>query len=131
MFFKVIYHKMQAFLKSLRSESVGRKAFLLVWLMLIVCSLVHSVYNDFYYLNYREWGISEWLINYQGGFVRRGLLGQVLFLLYQLHPFNLRFALLTISVLTSFLFLILIVRIFIRRGWSMAILLLGCCFFAH
>ena len=129
MFFKVIYHKMQAFLKSLRSESVGRKIFLLVWLMLIVCSLVHSVYNDFYYLNYCEWGISEWLINYQGGFVRRGLFGQGLFLLYQLHPFNLRFALLTISVLTSFLFLILIVRIFIRRGWSMAILPLGCCFF--
>lgn len=46
---------MQAFLKSLRSVSVGRKIFLLVWLMLIVCSLVHSVYNDFYYLNYREW----------------------------------------------------------------------------
>ncbi|MDY6271459.1 MAG: hypothetical protein SPL43_08755 [Prevotella sp.] len=76
-------------------------------------------------------GISEWLINYHGGFVRRGLLGQGLFLLYQLHPFNLRFALLTISVLTSFLFLILIVRIFIRRGWIMAILPLGCCFFAH
>lgn len=120
---------MRGLFKQLKPESVGRKIFLLVWVMLIVCSLVHSVYNDFYYLNYREWGISEWLINYQGGFVRRGLLGQGLFLLYQLHPFNLRFALLTISVLTSFLFLILIVRIFIRRGWSMAILPLGCCFF--
>ncbi|MDY4626709.1 MAG: hypothetical protein SO442_08905 [Prevotella sp.] len=122
---------MTGLFKQLKPESVGRKIFLLVWVMLIVCSLVHSVYNDFYYLNYREWSISEWLINYQGGFVRRGLLGQVLFLLYQLHPFNLRFALLTISVLMSFLFLILIVRIFIRRGWSMAILPLGCCFFAH
>lgn len=66
---------MRGLFKQLKPESVGRKIFLLVWVMLIVCSLVHSVYNDFYYLNYREWGISEWLINYQGGFVRRGLLG--------------------------------------------------------
>ncbi|MDY6271460.1 MAG: hypothetical protein SPL43_08760 [Prevotella sp.] len=46
---------MRGLFKQLKPESVGRKIFLLVWLMLIVCSLVHSVYNDFYYLNYREW----------------------------------------------------------------------------
>lgn len=120
---------MQEFIKQLKTKSVGRKTFLLVWVMLIICSLVHSVYNDFYYLNYREWGISDWLINYQGGFVRRGLLGEVLFMLYQLHPFNLRFALLAISIITSVLFLIIVVRIFIKHSWSIAILPMGCCFF--
>ena len=28
-----------------------------------------------------SWTIGEWLINYQGGFVRRGLLGEVIFLI--------------------------------------------------
>lgn len=33
---------------------------------------------------YGNWGMSEWLINYQGGFVRRGLPGEVLFQLERL-----------------------------------------------
>ena len=41
---------MRGLFKQLKPESVGRKIFLLVWVMLIVCSLVHSVYNDFYLL---------------------------------------------------------------------------------
>lgn len=32
-----------------------------------------------YYGGYNDHGLSEWLINYQGGFVRRGLPGEILF----------------------------------------------------
>ena len=31
------------------------------------------------YNNLVEWTISEWLINYQGGFTRRGLIGEIVF----------------------------------------------------
>ncbi len=39
--------------------------------------------GDFSQIRFGVWPISEWLINYQGGFVRRGLIGEVL---YQLFP---------------------------------------------
>ena len=31
------------------------------------------------YDNKVEWTISEWLINYQGGFTRRGFIGEIIF----------------------------------------------------
>ena len=39
--------------------------------------------GDYDQIRFGVWPMSEWLINYQGGFVRRGLLGEVLF---QLRP---------------------------------------------
>lgn len=39
--------------------------------------------GDFDQIRFGVWPMSEWLINYQGGFVRRGLIGEVLF---QLNP---------------------------------------------
>ena len=39
--------------------------------------------DDFQQIIFGRWPISEWLINYEGGFVRRGLIGQIL---YQLFP---------------------------------------------
>ncbi len=35
-----------------------------------------------------EWILGEWLINYQGGFIRRGLLGEILFQLSHLLSIN-------------------------------------------
>ena len=49
-------------------------------LRFIFCSYYFSQQFN-YYLN-MKWNrltISEWLINYQGGFVRRGLLGELFF----------------------------------------------------
>ena len=31
------------------------------------------------YLEHNSWKIGDWLINYQGGFVRRGLLGELIY----------------------------------------------------
>ncbi len=38
--------------------------------------------GDFSVPRFNEWPISEWLINYQAGFIRRGLLGEVLLRIY-------------------------------------------------
>ena len=47
--------------------------------------------------------MTEWVINYQGGFVRRGLLGEVVFQISNLFNLNLRFSFL---IFQSFLYLI-------------------------
>ena len=56
--------------------------------------------------------MSEWVINYQGGFVRRGLIGELIYQISIFLDLNLRFCFL---VLQSFLYLVyyfLIYRLF-------------------
>lgn len=38
--------------------------------------------------NYSSWYVSEWLVNYEGGFVRRGLMGELLYMASQITPPN-------------------------------------------
>lgn len=55
-----------------------------------------------------DWTTSEWMINYQGGFVRRGLIGEILFNLHKISNIPIRYLVfyLEIFVLIVFLFLI-------------------------
>lgn len=79
-------------------------------------------------LTYTEWGVSEWMINYAGGFVRRGLSGQVLWSLYNIHPFNLLMGIRMIIFLSSILILILVIRVFWKEKLSLLLLPIGCFF---
>ncbi len=47
---------------------------------LLVVALIFQI-SKFYtfYLEYSDWQYADWLINYQGGFIRRGLIGELLF----------------------------------------------------
>jgi hypothetical protein len=38
--------------------------------------------GNFQEIRFGRWPLSEWLINYEGGFVRRGLIGQIIFQLF-------------------------------------------------
>ena len=48
-------------------------------ILIIVGSLLNTVSNKTYQND--SWTIGEWLINYQGGFVRRGFLGEIIYFL--------------------------------------------------
>ena len=47
---------------------------------LLIVTLVFQI-SKFYtfYLEYSDWQYADWLINYQGGFIRRGFIGELLF----------------------------------------------------
>ncbi|WP_440672625.1 hypothetical protein [Candidatus Pelagibacter sp. HIMB1715] len=60
------------------------------------------------YNNPVEWTISEWLINYQGGFTRRGLIGELVYQLHKIFPFTLREIILGLQILTYFIYYILV-----------------------
>jgi len=64
----------------------------------------HNVGNDS--------SISEYLINYQGGFVRRGLIGEILFVIGKNFHFNLRFLIFLFQSSIYLIFLILIYNLF-------------------
>lgn len=77
---------------------------------------------------YEMFDYSEMMINYEGGFVRRGLMGQVLLSLYNVVPYNF-FALIKIfNIIVSLCYLWLMVHIFRKEGWSPMVLCLGCGF---
>ena len=46
---------------------------------IVVGSFLNMLSNKTY--QYDSWTIGEWLINYQGGFVRRGLSGETIYFL--------------------------------------------------
>ena len=56
--------------------------------------------------------ISEWLINYQGGFTKRGLIGEICFRIAKYFDLSLRFVIFLFQSLIYSIFLILIYRFF-------------------
>ena len=62
------------------------------------------------YNNYTEWTISEWLINYQGGFTRRGLLGEIIFQISKLGSHSIREIILISQIITYLLYFYLIYK---------------------
>lgn len=75
--------------------------------------------------SYQSWEISEWLINYQGGFVRRGIIGQLLWTLEQWFPFDVRVAITVLCIISTLIILYVIVRIFMKQGWALLIIPTG------
>ena len=47
---------------------------------LLIAAFIFQI-SKFYsfYLEYSDWQYADWLINYQGGFIRRGFIGELLF----------------------------------------------------
>ena len=76
-------------------------------------------------IDYCTFDISDWLINYEGGFIRRGILGQILWNLEQLHLYDVRIAITIICFATSIVIIILAYRIFKEEGWSILIIPTG------
>lgn len=50
---------------------------LFIIILLVSISQLLKFYS--FYTEYSQWQYSDWLINYQGGFIRRGLIGEFLF----------------------------------------------------
>ena len=76
-------------------------------------------------LSYQSWEISDWLINYEGGFVRRGLVGQLLWLLEKVHLYDVRIAIAVICAVSSVVVLGILLRLFKEEGWAVLILPTG------
>ena len=80
----------------------------LITLFLFVVFFLFQKYN-----NSVEWTISEWLINYQGGFTRRGLLGEIVFQFSKIFSITVREMIFTFQVVTYIIFYSLLYK-FIR-----------------
>ncbi len=88
---------------------------------------IRLVVHFFTSFSYESWNITEWLINYQGGFVRRGLTGEILF--YCANNFNINIQ--WVIKISCFIFFAIVsvffTKTFVKKGYSLYILPL--CFF--
>ena len=103
---------------------------LFAWLVFLlfsvpVCLNILKEMMSLKHLSYQSWEISDWLINYESGFVRRGLMGELLWLAEQVHPFDVRFAIAAICAVSSLVVLGILIRIFKKEGWAVLVLPTG------
>jgi len=78
-------------------------------------SLIHGYSKD-------SWQISEFLINYRGGFVRRGLLGEIILNLYENFGLNPYFTILILCISAYLGLIIFFVKSFIKNGYTLFVL---------
>lgn len=90
---------------------------LTIYFIAIICFV--AIYSFVYIPDYETYEISDWMINYEGGFVRRGLIGQCLLWANHIHSFDIRYAIVLIEALFYVLFLYLIFKIFNKYKWSL------------
>ena len=85
------------------------KKFFISFLVVAFIFQVSKFYS--YYNEYSDWQYADWIINYQGGFVRRGFIGELLF---KVHTFSL--INLDILVLCFVIFLYIILTIVLIKS---------------
>lgn len=92
------------------------------YIIFTICIAYQFVNTALFHSKKEYWGITEWLINYQGGFVRRGLRGELVYRVYKL--FNIDpYTFITIITVAVFLILIyLLVAGFIKKGFPILLL---------
>jgi hypothetical protein len=67
---------------------------------IVIFSFLFQVIKFYtFYQEYSAWQYADWIINYQGGFVRRGLIGEILFTIHRV--FSIRLDLVTLLFVTS------------------------------
>ena len=83
-------------------------------------TIIAHLLNENVRLKTNTWQITELLINYQGGFVRRGIVGEFF---YWLSPYiDTQMAIYVFCITCSILFFYLIFRDTIRKGYSILLL---------
>ncbi len=82
--------------------------FFKIYIIAIFSSSILILYHKF--LHPTDWTTSEWLINYHGGFVRRGLVGELLLLINQFLNLNPRYLVYIFEVILLAFYYYLIIK---------------------
>ena len=99
--------------------------FLTVYMWLIVIGrMAGTLLNLPVTSYYKDFNVSDWLINYQGGFVRRGLVGESLLWLFETTQFPPKLCVALILVVSMTVFLVVMYEVCKRMNYSMLPVLL-------
>jgi len=111
----------------LSAKSLKQKFVVGAFLLFLLALVARFIRQLVMHYGLGSWGVSEFLINYQGGFVRRGLMGELLFSFAKFSDINIEVVVKVICCIFYFLLCYFFVRSFLRKGYPLYILPL--CFF--
>ena len=111
----------------MKTTTLRFKIFNTLFILFILSIASVFVMDLFTSWSYTSWQISEFLINYQGGFVRRGLTGEILFILAKHTNLDVVWIIKLLSVVCCVFVCGFFIRSFLKKGYSLYILPL--CFF--
>lgn len=94
-------------------------AFYFLFILVLIYRLLESVWNGY---EKESWHISELLINYRGGFVRRGLLGEVLLYLVKIVDLNPYYLIIGLCLAAYLLLIYFFTNAFVKKGYPVFIL---------
>lgn len=92
------------------------------YILFLIALFLKLIVEIFQTYSYESWEGSEWLINYQGGYVRRGLIGEILFFFAKYFNINIAWALKIFALICLFSVAVFFVRSFLKQGYSLYIL---------
>lgn len=109
-------------LKGLLSDRFYNVVFLSVAVILTL-QMCYDVYGEI--ANY-EWGcLTDFLFNYAGGFIRRGLTGEIIFFITDLTGIPSLVVCYTIAIIAYIIVAVCTIRMFKKRGYSIKVLIMG------
>lgn len=119
-----ILKKTQTFFDKNNIKQTLLNAAFILFLLSLLYRFTKEIFSTY---SYESWQISEYLINYQGGFVRRGLTGEILFFFAKNFNINIEWTIKIFCLICFVAVCIFFVRAFLKKGYSLYILPL--CFF--
>ena len=121
---KYVKHKFQTlFDKDNPKQTLLNTAYML-FLLSLLCRFTMQLFETY---GYESFSIPEFLINYQGGFVRRGLMGEILFFFTKHFNINVEWTIKIVCLICFVAVCVFFVRAFLRKGYTLYMLPL--CFF--
>ena len=105
-------------------ENFLKKTHFNVYLLLIF--FVSIFFLSHKYIHPTDWTTSEWLINYEGGFVRRGLWGEILQIINIYLNLEIRYLTYLSEIFLIFIFYCLIYKFFKAEKLNYLLILIFC-----
>lgn len=93
--------------------------YFVIYILALLLKLIYQVKGGYSKVSY---GITEWMVNYQGGFVRRGLSGEIIYQLYQLFGISPYYIILFLCLFSMFIVIVFFTRQFIKKRYPIFIL---------
>ena len=102
------------------------QASFIIYMLLLIVNSIHTLFyiitSDNYTLHAVGSYNSDWLINYEGGFVRRGLVGQIMLWIYNLIPYDVALTTIIVTYLSIYLLTALMFYLFYKNKISWLLL---------
>ncbi len=99
-----------------RSKNNILNVYFFFFLFILLIKFFSFIFNGY---AKESWPITEFLINYEGGFVRRGLLGQVILYIYQFTGVNPYTTILFLCISAYVILIGFFVKSFIHKGYTL------------